>query len=218
MEAPTEEIFVDARWQMPQFPQWMPPWLEQPQLPIPDVEVPFVQSGWTMLNVTWHVWALYSPVEIEVVEDEFFLDSEKPMPEYPVWLPPPEPSYFNQDEEFPHLEIDRIDLPIWLPWRPIPPLDYFNDFPEEPGPEKFESPWQIPRGTYFMPEWLEQPKEPIPNPEGGDVPIPSMAIPNFHAFIPDSIVERDFEPVALPLGSPPPKCPPPCLRRPDRKC
>lgn len=186
-----------------------PPENPNPILPPCPPENFWIDSGWTMLTATHFVHAVYGVVEVEEVPDQFFLDSAKPMPEYPVWLPPREPDFFTQEDEAPHPEVDRIDLPIWLPWRPMPYDDYYSTDEEFVGPW-LEPPFYLPPRPYFMPPLGEQPREPIPGNEPyWDVEIPLPPLPQH--FMPPH--EDFFEPTPHP-----PKCPPPCLRRPDEKC
>jgi len=194
---------------LPQFPPWMPPVQpDNPIKPLPDADVPYIQAGWTMLSAVHFVVALYAVVEIEEEPDGFFLDDIKEMPHYPVWQPPDEPSFFTQEPEAPHPEVDRIDLPIWLPWRPMPYEDFYTDEPEDV--KWLDGPFYMPPAPYFMPPQPEQPGEPIPDNE---------------PFLEDQIVLPLPQPPFMPPhmdffeNTPhPPKCPPPCLRRPDRKC
>ena len=207
-----EEVpFVDGRWEMPQFPKWQP-LHDSYFLGVFEPDIPYFASSWSMVWGTHFVEAVYTDLEVEE-QQEFFLDNEWRMPFYPVWIPPYQ-TYEREEEEFPHPEVDRIDIPIWVPWRPIPHLDYFNDLEEEITIDKWENPWRLP--VHPIPQlrfpWISQEDEPLP--EIGTEYIPSMhLLPPQPSYFqpPDQFYFND-------LPSPPPKCPPPCLRRPDTKC
>lgn len=164
----------------------------------------------------WWVQALYGVVEIDEVKDVFFINDQWQTPQLVPWHPPPEPSYYNDEQEASHLEVDQTRLPVWAPWRPIPHQDYFEQsgiLEEFITPEKYEAPWRLP--VHPIPRlqfpWQPQEEEPIPDAEPYLDQRIVLPVPPPH-FMPPTI------PFEIDLPARPGKCPPPCLRRPDKKC
>jgi hypothetical protein len=165
-----------------------------------------------MVFRTWSVDTYVTSFETEELPDDHFEDNEKPFPEFPPWRPPDHQSYYSDEEEAPHPEIDSRVLPIWVPWWPIPHLDYFNDLPEIITPDKYESPHEVPVWPILWPHFLWKEKQEIPAPGVEYVPPMYVPPPPKPYFMPPEI------PFHIDIPNPTALCPPPCLRRPDRKC
>jgi hypothetical protein len=145
---PVEIEWWDSPLKMPQFPPWRPTHYEQSIFePIPDEDIPFVESTWQMVFTTWSVATAASAFDFEE-EPLIPLPEFRTMPLYPQWMPPDHPSYYSDEPEVVHPEVfEYRTLPIWLPWRPIPHLDYFSDEQEEIFIDKYQN---LPR----LPVWI----------------------------------------------------------------
>lgn len=218
-ESADEEQVLASDWSVPvQPPPFIPASWEPVFPPILNDDVPWFGNSWTLITKSYFIEAIFGTVEIEEVLEFVHLDNEWRMPQFPQrnWRPPDEPSYYSTDQEEPHPEVDRVDLPIWVPWRPIPqPEDFFSDEAENVMPDFYESPHRFDVPIRPKP-WIELVFEPM-----DDEPLPEIG----YDFIPPMDLPPPVKPYFMPdfpsyfnQEVRPDKCPPPCLRRPEKRC
>jgi hypothetical protein len=206
----------DSPLKMPQFPPWRPTHYEQSIFePIPDEDIPFVESTWQMVFTTWSVATAASAFDFEE-EPLIPLPEFRTMPLYPQWMPPDHPSYYSDEPEVVHPEVfEYRTLPIWLPWRPIPHLDYFSDEQEEIFIDKYQN---LPRLPVWIPPhikyvWYPGEEDEPPIEPGWDFIPPMGPLPPPRPyFMPEQWPPEWIDEKHVDL------CPPPCLRRASPTC
>ena len=171
-----------------------------------------------MVFETWSVATTSEAFELEE-EPLIPLPEYRTMPLYPGWMPPDQPSYYNEaDELIPPETPEYHELPIPPPWRPIPHPESFvgsdEDAEEDIFIDKYEN---LPRLPVWIPphiKYVWYPGEDEPPVDDGWDYIPPMGPlpPPRPYFMPEQWPPWWIEEKHVPL------CPPPCLRRPSPTC